>query len=229
MPTEGLQPAGAIYNEIRGMITDLRFRPGEKINEVELSLALDVSRTPIREALNRLVSEDLVTVRKNYGFYCRNLSKEDVLSLIDASAYLWRDMARLAQNAGPNQIRAVTEDARATAGSVDGMSSRALAGADEQNRNALSALSGNAPLASFHRNLNARLRFLRKLIFDVLPDPRAVFLGYAAISENLEAGQINTAQQRIDALLAEERRRAPQALERAIGLSSEQKDVILKA
>lgn len=46
------------------MPVSYHFRPGERINEVELA----VSRTPLREALNRLATEGLLTTTANKGY-----------------------------------------------------------------------------------------------------------------------------------------------------------------
>ena len=56
-------------------------RPGERINEVELARALNVSRTPLREALNRLVMEGFLTSRLNKGFFARSLDANEVFQL----------------------------------------------------------------------------------------------------------------------------------------------------
>ena len=49
--------ATAAADAVRAMIVDGRLADGARINEVHLSAELGVSRTPLREALSRLVSE----------------------------------------------------------------------------------------------------------------------------------------------------------------------------
>ena len=48
-----------LYSAIRQMTVDFRLRPGERINEVSLARQLEASRTPLREALNRLAARAL--------------------------------------------------------------------------------------------------------------------------------------------------------------------------
>ncbi|WP_245491999.1 GntR family transcriptional regulator, partial [Mesorhizobium sp. M7A.F.Ca.AU.001.01.1.1] len=50
------------YNTIRKLLVEFKLKPGERINEVQLSRGLGLSRTPIREALNRLASEGFVSL-----------------------------------------------------------------------------------------------------------------------------------------------------------------------
>src|SRR5262245_39051463 len=59
------------------------FRPGERLNEVDLARQLHVSRTPLREALNRLVTEGFLTTRLNRGFFGRTLDPNEVFNLYE--------------------------------------------------------------------------------------------------------------------------------------------------
>ena len=58
-----------VYEILRQQAIEYGFRPGERVNEVKLATELNVSRTPVRAALNRLVSEGLLTMVPNKGFY----------------------------------------------------------------------------------------------------------------------------------------------------------------
>ena len=51
------------YRAIRDGIVDGTFAPGERLNDVELSTWLGISRTPIREALSRLEQSGLVQTK----------------------------------------------------------------------------------------------------------------------------------------------------------------------
>lgn len=59
-----LQP---LYNEIRRRIYTLEYPPGEALREEELASEFGVSRTPIREVLQRLEFEGLVTSKPGSG------------------------------------------------------------------------------------------------------------------------------------------------------------------
>jgi DNA-binding GntR family transcriptional regulator len=49
------------YGQVRAMITSGEFAPGARLKEAELAERLDISRTPVREALKRLIAEHLVS------------------------------------------------------------------------------------------------------------------------------------------------------------------------
>lgn len=66
--------AEQIYWLIRNDIVRLRMKPGEPIAEKALCAQYGVSRTPVREALKRLVDEDLVDVYPHSGTYVSRIS-----------------------------------------------------------------------------------------------------------------------------------------------------------
>jgi DNA-binding GntR family transcriptional regulator len=78
------------------MIVDGRLGPGERINEVRLSEALGVSRTPLREALNRLASEGAIASTPAIGYSVRPLSVEEFGQLYDIRPLLDPEALRLA-------------------------------------------------------------------------------------------------------------------------------------
>lgn len=68
--------SGATHQAVRNAILAGGLPDGERVNEVHLSERLGVSRTPLREALNRLVSEGLLTFRPRHGYFVPPLTLE---------------------------------------------------------------------------------------------------------------------------------------------------------
>ncbi len=54
--------AESLYRSVKDMAILFEFNPGERINEVELAQRLGASRTPLREALNRLAAEGFLVL-----------------------------------------------------------------------------------------------------------------------------------------------------------------------
>jgi len=67
-----------VYNGLRAAIIKGIIPIGARINEKKYSLDLNVSRTPIREALYRIQSEGLIEHIANYGFVVKKVTIEDV-------------------------------------------------------------------------------------------------------------------------------------------------------
>lgn len=66
------------YKAIKEKIIYLELRPGEKIFENALADSLNVSRTPVREALLMLEHEKLVVCTDSLGFIVRRFSTKDI-------------------------------------------------------------------------------------------------------------------------------------------------------
>ncbi|MBO2438453.1 GntR family transcriptional regulator [Actinomadura nitritigenes] len=55
-----MQQTDVVYRRLRDLIVAGRYMPGERLTELSVSAALEVSRTPVREALRRLEGDGLV-------------------------------------------------------------------------------------------------------------------------------------------------------------------------
>lgn len=71
-----------IYDIIVNLIVSRKLLPGEKIIEETLSKEIGVSRTPVREALNRLEKDGIVKTIPRRGAFVRKHSKENVLEIL---------------------------------------------------------------------------------------------------------------------------------------------------
>lgn len=84
------------YDEIRRMIVRLELAPGDVIRDDELQQRLGISRTPIREALQRLVRDQFVTVMPRRGMYVSGIDVAELALLYETRAMLEPFAARLA-------------------------------------------------------------------------------------------------------------------------------------
>jgi DNA-binding GntR family transcriptional regulator len=66
-----------VYNYIADQISTGDLLPGKKVNETIISEKLNISRTPVREALIQLASEGLLENVPRKGFVIRHLSVEE--------------------------------------------------------------------------------------------------------------------------------------------------------
>lgn len=88
---EGLPPYERLLQEVlRGDLL-----PGEALTEMALAERLQVSRTPVREALTRLEQDGLVK-RASRGMVVRERSPEEILDIYEVRILLEADAARLA-------------------------------------------------------------------------------------------------------------------------------------
>ena len=69
------------YEELKQIILEHQIPQGGKLNEIELATALGVSRTPVREAINRLGKEGLVEILPQRGAFVVQYSEKDIFEL----------------------------------------------------------------------------------------------------------------------------------------------------
>jgi DNA-binding GntR family transcriptional regulator len=72
-----------VYNQIKNLILCNEFMPGQKLHHQRLSERLGVSRTPVREALTRLVQEGYVSFLPNRGFTCKEIRMQEAEELYE--------------------------------------------------------------------------------------------------------------------------------------------------
>lgn len=83
------------YDVLKQEILNGELEPGEKLVETSLADRLQVSRTPIREALTRL-ERDGLTERRARGYFVRERSPEEVLDIYEIRCVLEAMAARVA-------------------------------------------------------------------------------------------------------------------------------------
>ena len=77
-----LSKAEEAYEYIREGIIEGIWHPGERINDSTVSEHLGINRLSVREALSKLVQDDVVEQIKWKGFYIRNITSEDVTRFV---------------------------------------------------------------------------------------------------------------------------------------------------
>jgi DNA-binding GntR family transcriptional regulator len=87
--------ADLIAEYLRDRILDGTFAPSTNINEVQLAAQLDISRGPVREAVQRLVQEGLLVSTRNRGTSVVDLGPEDIEDVYTARAAIEREAGRL--------------------------------------------------------------------------------------------------------------------------------------
>lgn len=91
----GRSAADDVYAAVRRAIIDGSLTPGERVVEERVARQLNVSRTPVREALLRLERENLVA-RSGRGMAVRSFSAAEVADIYDLRAHVESFGARLA-------------------------------------------------------------------------------------------------------------------------------------
>lgn len=93
---DGMRASDKAYEALRTDIVEWRLRPGAVLGEVEQAERLGVSRTPLREALARLVADGLAVQQRGRGAVVSDVSREHVDDLFALRRALEVESARIA-------------------------------------------------------------------------------------------------------------------------------------
>ncbi|MEA1964579.1 MAG: GntR family transcriptional regulator [Candidatus Aerophobetes bacterium] len=85
-----------VYRVLKTEIIKGSLKPGTKLSEGKIAKQMEVSRTPIREALRELAAEGFVKISPNQGVVVSGVSLEDVQEILQIRSVLEGLAARLA-------------------------------------------------------------------------------------------------------------------------------------
>lgn len=161
-----------VYQRIRDMIVDGRLGPGDRLVETALASHLGVSRTPVREAIRRLVQERWVVLQDTGGVTVRELSARDLVDAYTARAALESMATRLAaRNATAQEIaelRKLTEQEAEATKQADLV---LLSKVNGMFHDGVARLSRNQPLLDALSGLAIHTIYFKRAILRAAEDP----------------------------------------------------------
>lgn len=166
-----------IYESLRRMITEFEILPGARVTEHELADRFKVSRTPVREALHRLETEGLLSIRPKQGCFIRQVDVEEISQYYDVRVGLESMAIELAcENMTDEALHELAEfwDPGSRPESYDYPDQ--IKEVEESFHAILAEKSGNPVLARYLRDVNDHIRVLRRLGF---PDKQSIEDTYA--------------------------------------------------
>jgi len=214
LPAAGGGLVERVYAALEERIVTLRLPPGAAVTEAELSAALGVSRTPLRQAMQRLVGDGLVVILPRKGLLITEVNFSDHLDILETRRALEGVLlADAARRAGPEQRAALAACAEAMAAAAEAEDAEAFLRLDKRfdglveqaarNRFAARAL---APLQAHCR----RFWYLHLLRTDVRRSAEI----HRALTAAIVAGDPEACRRHCDALMAYLREIALQAVRR---------------
>lgn len=161
IPQVRRERGSAVVNTLRDMAISYQLRPGERLSEIELAARLGVSRTPVREALTRLVTEGFL-VPCSRGFMRRPLDVQEAIDLYEARMAVERECLRLAvERADEAQIAEAQRFLETSRAASPDTPVQALVALDEAFHLRIAAMARNGELQRMLASLNERVRFIR--------------------------------------------------------------------
>ena len=151
-----------LYDTVKAMAVRFDFKPGERLNELDLARQLGVSRTPLREVLNQLMVEGFLTRAVNRGFIARPLDAQQVHALYEYRAVLEAGIARIAcDRATDDELQTLREFVERSRDQPEDADAARLLSLDEAFHLRLARLTRNEEFVRSLEGVNARIHFVR--------------------------------------------------------------------
>jgi len=149
-----------VYAELKRQILSLELKPGERIFEPAMAASLRVSRTPLREAIRRLISENLLEQQPTGGVLVPNLDEAVISELYEVRAAMESLMARNACiKATPSDIESLRGILARNAAVVEFADDAMRQGVALHSR--LAEIAGNSWARRFHGQVSSQMERYR--------------------------------------------------------------------
>ncbi|MCX8997106.1 GntR family transcriptional regulator [Rhizobiaceae bacterium BDR2-2] len=188
------------YEKIKHLIITCGLKPGEVLSEAALSVSLDIGRTPVHQAIDRLVTDGLIDVMPRKGIMVKPVSLDEIFDIIDVrlinESYCAR---RAAARAEPADIARMVANLDAM---WDAAKARAIETMMELDREFHAMLSGttrNKVLSEILRNLHDRSTRLWFISLRAGEQHMRVCEQHAAIIDGVRRNDPDAAEQAIRA------------------------------
>lgn len=159
---EGRPTAQLIADQLRELIVQGTFSPGQQVNESALASQLHTSRGPLREALQRLCQEGILVSKRNRGVFVLELSTDDVREIYAVREAVELSAANTLLDSGAEQV---TDTCRRLKGIIRNMAKQVAASnwqsialLDMQFHTAFVSGTGNTRLIRTYETLAAESR-----------------------------------------------------------------------
>jgi DNA-binding GntR family transcriptional regulator len=184
-----------IYIKLRGMILNFEIQPNSRLTETELATYFKVSRTPIREALQRLETEGLIEIKPKQGCFVRAMDLEEfgdyyqirisleMLSLETACMNMSDDALK--------KLLAIWEQDPST--DESDIKAGQVAAMDESFHLVLAEGGGNQVLVKMLSDINNRIRIVRRWDFTDEERIRKTYEEHQKIIHHLLARDLQSA------------------------------------
>ena len=193
-PPEPASLADQAYRQLKQLIFDFTLMPGDRCSESELAQRLSVSRTPLRQALQRLERDGFLQVSPKVGWKVAPLDFDVFDELYDLRILIECDAAmRLAECEDRPVLAALAEVWLRP--EAERLSDGATVGQlDEQFHLQLVQASGNREMARVHREITERIRIIRRLDFTKPARVAATYDEHAGILRAISRRRADEAQ-----------------------------------
>lgn len=196
------------YEQLRELIVFGRLPPGSRLIETDLADRLDVSRTPIREALRRLEQEGYITdetASNRSGAHVAPLTRDDANELFQIIGAIEGLAARMSAQLEPDQRTALTDRLEELNGELDHVANESkpdkgeIFRLDRDFHRAYVESGGGARLQSLHSSIKPQAeRYTRVYISALVDEIQTSVQEHRTIIAAVEKGRADDAKAAVE-------------------------------
>jgi len=204
-----------VYHEILRRVVDGRLPIGSKLDENELAATLNVSRTPVREAITKLIGNGLLVYQPYRGNSIRSFTAKEAFDLYEVRKLLEMHAVRLATTlATPQSIAGLRQAIAAVDTALQEGDLVAYSLADQHFHNELAQRSRNKTLIETLEHLQGQIQLIRVIanrdpsVLEITAMERPTIIdamaeGNAELAAQLMEEHISLVQERVTRVLQE--------------------------
>lgn len=190
-PIQHYSVTDQVYEVLKKRILSRQFRPGQRLNLDELEQQLGVSRTPLKDALNRLAMESLVEILPRKGTYVTTLTVEELKEVFEVRQVLELYAAKLSIHritpAKLQEMHDLVTDLEILIDNNTYSDYQAFMAKDRDLHLLIVELAGNRKLLELYKSLNVHVQIARafyvqidKRVQDTHKEHRAILQAFEA-------------------------------------------------
>jgi DNA-binding GntR family transcriptional regulator len=199
----GLKRADIIADELEELVFSGAFQDGDRLDEIKLAKQFDVSRTPVREALQRLVNSGLAAQLPRRGVFVRQPGPVELMEMFETMAEVEAVCGRLAalriSDAALQDLEQANQKCQEA---VDQNDADRYYRENERFHHIIYAQSGNAFLENEVLRLHKRLKPYRRIQLRLRGRMAQSMAEHVAVVNALTSGDAETAAQILRAHVA---------------------------
>jgi DNA-binding GntR family transcriptional regulator len=189
---EGRPTAELIADQLREHIIQGIFRPGEQINESILAIQLNTSRSPVREAVQRLCQEGILISRRNHGVFVLEVSTQDSREIYTVREAIETSAVDTLLNSSPKNIKNTCQALKRILGKMTKQVAinnwQSIAQLDMQFHTTIVAAAGNSRMTRIYETLAAESTMCILNLEISYPQAQTLIQEHQNIFNQLESG-----------------------------------------
>ena len=203
-----LSLAQQAFESIKQLIFNFELIPGERFSEADLTQRLNISRTPLRQALQQLEQQGFLQVLPKMGWYVAPIDFGAIDEFYDLRILLEMNAVAELIDQGKTDLLEPIHQTWMNDIQECSMDSNFVAQQDEIFHFSIIACAGNKEILKIYQQITDRIRLIRRLDFTKTQRVQATYMEHAAILRAIKNKRKEEAQRLVKAHITQSKMEA---------------------